>query len=265
LGATGIERSAIESATGFRARWGPARLEDLPAYLDRGHAERTMRFPRWERLEMSSVWSVPMTMITGVVVGLLTSWPIGLATAVAILTSITLLFTILRHVPVQGPRRWLTYVTLWVVQGGSVLALLAATGGWSTRAATVVAVATLAEVLMLSLDVAGTTPWYASTINTFRNPHRIELDEAACTGAAQCVLVCPSDVLKMDGERRKVVLESPDACVLCGACIVQCPEDALFFRYPDGSLVPPDTVRRTRLNMLGRRTIELRPPGGPDR
>ena len=79
----------------------------------------------------------------------------------------------------------------------------------------------------------------------------------ACTGAAECVLVCPRGVLAMDGPRRKVQIVRADDCIRCGACIVQCPDDALRFRYEDGRVVPPSTVRRTRVNMLGRRTIEL--------
>ena len=55
LAATGIERRLVEEATGWKPVWGPARLEDLPGFLARGlklrRAERTMRFPAWERLE----------------------------------------------------------------------------------------------------------------------------------------------------------------------------------------------------------------------
>lgn len=61
----------------------------------------------------------------------------------------------------------------------------------------------------------------------------------------------------MDGARRKVEVTAPDACILCGACIVQCPTDALQFRYDDGRVLEPQTVRRTRLNLMGKRAIRV--------
>lgn len=67
LCATGVERRRITEATGFNTRWGPARLEDLPAFLDRGarvfKGERFMRFPLWERMEMATLWAAPTLVI----------------------------------------------------------------------------------------------------------------------------------------------------------------------------------------------------------
>jgi hypothetical protein len=67
LCATGVERRRITEATGFSTRWGPARLEDLPAFLDRGarvhKRDRFMRFPLWERMEMAAMCGIPMLAI----------------------------------------------------------------------------------------------------------------------------------------------------------------------------------------------------------
>ena len=49
----------------------------------------------------------------------------------------------------------------------------------------------------------------------------------------------------------------PGNCVQCGACIVQCPEDALLFRYNDGRVVEPATIRSTRMNLAGQRRIAV--------
>jgi ferredoxin len=70
-------------------------------------------------------------------------------------------------------------------------------------------------------------------------------------------MVCPRDVLQMTGRARKVTIARPDQCIQCGACIVQCPEDALRFRYDDGRVVEAATIRGTRMNMLGRRSVEV--------
>jgi ferredoxin len=61
----------------------------------------------------------------------------------------------------------------------------------------------------------------------------------------------------MDGKRRVVTIVRPGQCIQCGACVVQCPESALRFRYADGSVVEADTIRRTRMNMVGKRTIRV--------
>jgi NAD-dependent dihydropyrimidine dehydrogenase PreA subunit len=116
--------------------------------------------------------------------------------------------------------------------------------------------AAIVATAVLSTDLAGTTPWHGSYINTFHNEAHVDLVEERCTGAAECVQVCPRDVLAMNGHRRKVEIRRPEQCIQCGACIVQCPEDALRFRYDDGRIVEAATIRRTRMNMVGRRTVE---------
>ena len=42
-------------------------------------------------------------------------------------------------------------------------------------------------------------------------------------------------------------------CEQCGARVVQCPTDVLAFTNPDGERVPPEAIRRHKLNLLGRR------------
>jgi NAD-dependent dihydropyrimidine dehydrogenase PreA subunit len=130
-------------------------------------------------------------------------------------------------------------------------------GGGASAHHVLVGVASAAAMAILSIDLAGTTPWYGSYINTFRNRAQIELVADRCTGAADCVQVCPRGVLEMNGAVRKAEIVRPDDCIQCGACIVQCPTDALRFRYDDGRIVEPATIRRTRMNMVGRRTVEV--------
>jgi NAD-dependent dihydropyrimidine dehydrogenase PreA subunit len=261
LAATGIERRAITAATGWRARWGPARLEDLPAFLARGCRSdrrwRFMRFPAWERIEMASVWALPMTLTAGLIFGLIGGWSVLAATLLLIWSVVPALFMAVPHWPVRGRSRWLVFAGAaaagFAVAGGALALLGALTSGHLILAA----LAAAATTGVLAIDFAGTTPWYPSYINSFRNLPAITLAEDRCTGAADCVQVCPRDVLAMDGKRRKVHVNRPDQCITCGACVVQCPSDALHFRYPDGRIVEPATVRSTRLNMLGRRTISV--------
>jgi NAD-dependent dihydropyrimidine dehydrogenase PreA subunit len=261
LAATGIERRRIRESTGWKPVWGPARLEDLPAFLQHGlrvrSSERYMRFPLWERLEMALTWAMPMALIGAVVLELAANLTVAVAAALGIAANVFGMFAALPWLRVTGRLRWLTHGAFAI--GGFALSagLLLATSDASARSLTGVGIACAASMGLLMLDLAGTTPWYPSTINSFKNSFDIELIPDSCTGAAECVQVCPREVLKMDGPRRKVTIGAPERCIRCGACIVQCPEDALRFRFEDGRVVEPATVRSTRLNLLGRRSIRL--------
>ncbi len=81
----------------------------------------------------------------------------------------------------------------------------------------------------------------------------VQLLEDRCTGKAMCEQVCPKNCFEVDNKLHKAVIVAGHECVQCGACIVQCPEDALVFTYPDGRTIEPADIRRYKLNMLGER------------
>ncbi|MGD2252526.1 MAG: ferredoxin family protein [Anaerolineales bacterium] len=56
---------------------------------------------------------------------------------------------------------------------------------------------------------------------------RIQLDPDKCTGIWECYEVCPVACWKPDFAASKVILERPEDCIACGACVLQCPEDAI--------------------------------------
>jgi NAD-dependent dihydropyrimidine dehydrogenase PreA subunit len=258
LAATGIQPFKIEQATGCESRWGPARLEDVTAFLDHGckvtREQRKMRFPLWERLEMALMWAVPMSAIALAAGWLIAGARVGWLTSGIVLAQVLSIFIALPRLPLVGAKRWWTYggAVLFGATLGMLLIVLSESAGW-VGAMTLFGLDVLAMGI-LSLDLAGTTPWYPGTINSLGNQFHLELVNERCTGAASCVQVCPCDVLAMNGARRKVEVRKLDACICCGACIVQCPEDALRFRFDDGRVVHPATVRATRVNMLGRRS-----------
>ncbi len=53
----------------------------------------------------------------------------------------------------------------------------------------------------------------------------IRLDQAACNGCRMCMTVCPHPVF--GALKRVVEIREPDLCIECGACVMNCPEDAL--------------------------------------
>jgi NAD-dependent dihydropyrimidine dehydrogenase PreA subunit len=204
------------------------------------------------------MWGVPMLAILLPILALFFGLSTVAAAGVSVAVVVFGLFGLLPWLHIQGHRRFLTFAgfaaTGALFSCGALFALGAAT---SAHLAVVIG-SSLAAMAILSIDLAGTTPWYGSYINTFHNNAHIELVTDRCSGAAECVQVCPRDVLKMNGRRRKVEINKPDQCIQCGACIVQCPEDALRFRYDDGRVVEAPTIRRTRMNLLGRRGVQVR-------
>jgi len=263
LCATGVERVRVEAATGFRARWGPARLEDLPAFLDRGRrvarGDRRMSFPLRERLEMAAAWGWLLLAAAVGVTLWIGGWRAAAGTAVAVVAGVAGLYAAVPRLPLAGHGRWPAFGAFAVAGATLGVLTLAALGAADGARPVVVAAAALVAVGLLALDFEGTTPWYVSALSESGRA-RVELVERRCTGAAACVQVCPRDVLAMDGRRRKVTVARPDACIRCAACIVQCPEDALRFRFEDDRVVEAATIRRTRLNLLGGRTVEVREP-----
>jgi NAD-dependent dihydropyrimidine dehydrogenase PreA subunit len=54
------------------------------------------------------------------------------------------------------------------------------------------------------------------------------LDARRCNGCRMCIEVCPHAVFAIEEKRARVV--DPDGCMECGACALNCPEQALAVR-----------------------------------
>jgi NAD-dependent dihydropyrimidine dehydrogenase PreA subunit len=59
---------------------------------------------------------------------------------------------------------------------------------------------------------------------------RLHYDPQRCAGIWECYEVCPVGCWIRDLERRVAILDDPDACIACGACVLQCPENAIELR-----------------------------------
>jgi NAD-dependent dihydropyrimidine dehydrogenase PreA subunit len=61
---------------------------------------------------------------------------------------------------------------------------------------------------------------------------KVEVDHSKCNGDSICVDVCPVAVFELQelpeypGEKKSVVVDN-DACIVCRACEVQCPTQAI--------------------------------------
>ncbi len=54
-----------------------------------------------------------------------------------------------------------------------------------------------------------------------------------CKGVWECYNVCPIGCWTPDYEGWVAVFHDAEKCIACGACVLQCPEDAIELKIPD--------------------------------
>jgi NAD-dependent dihydropyrimidine dehydrogenase PreA subunit len=275
LAATGIEGKIIHKKTGWRVLWGPVYATSIPQFLSGGLEKtvemRTVSFPWPQRLEMAFAWAFPVSLLSLLVfpfwregvlplVGFVWGW------AFLIFLSFPLYQGRLRT---KGKSVGLVFfdfgerglpILFWVLFMLGLVGYTTLAGAFSLALAFRWGLSSLIVVLILGLDLTGSSPVYKSGLHKDRLMG-IALDAERCKAAGFCKQVCPTDVFELDYDRRLASLPRAEKCVQCGACIVQCPFDALYFRSPKGDVVAPDTVRRFKLNLLGNRKVASRPAG----
>ncbi len=63
----------------------------------------------------------------------------------------------------------------------------------------------------------------------------IELNSGACTGCNTCVKACPHGVLELHSKKAMLVAE--DRCIECGACQLNCHDNAIVVTKGTGCLL----------------------------
>ncbi len=247
LAATGALALDVFRRCRWQVAFGPVQAEDLPAYLAAGEktdAMRRVRFGARERLEMAAAWAFPTAVLLGgLALALRPAWALPLvAGVVAMAVAVFALYDRLG----SARRLVLAAASLAIAVGGTLLA------GGGTGALVAAVLAPLGLTALLTFDYDGSTPIAGGSHFDDRG-HRITLDAERCEGVYRCWEVCPEACFEKLGPERKVALAHDDRCIRCGACIVQCPKDALFFEDTQGNRIPPDVIRRFKLNLLGKR------------
>lgn len=262
LAATGVIGLDVFRRSRWRVRFGPVRADDLPAYLARGgekdDAMRRVTFTARERLEMAAAWAAP----AGLLIGGLALWirPGWAAPLVALCAGLAVaVFAVFDRIPRHGRA---------LLASAGIAASLGAVSWTGGGAAAWIAALVAPPVLvgLLTFDHAGSTPLEGSG-HFDGQDWRITLDPDRCAGVYRCWEVCPEACFEKDETRHEAVLAHDERCVRCGACIVQCPKDALFFEDGAGRRIEPEILRRFKLNLLGKRSVAVPPPsdGAPSK
>lgn len=251
LAATGVEGKEVRRRTGWIVRFGPAEADDIPAYLaadkDKSPALRQVRWGARERFEMAAAWATPMSLVAGLLAVGHRLEAIALVWALALA-----IFFLFDRISLGESARKALFAAGGALGCAIVLAVTGTLGPWTMLAWTA---ASAAAVGILTFDYAGSSPTEAAGIFEEKD-FTVVLDEDRCKGAWSCVAVCPEAVFEKREADRKVEITAQDRCIRCGACLVQCPQDALSFASPDGRSVGPDTIRRFKLNLFGKRAAE---------
>jgi NAD-dependent dihydropyrimidine dehydrogenase PreA subunit len=251
LAATGVLAREVGQRCGWRVHFGPVYARDLPRYLAAGGEKtddmRRVRFGAAERLQMAAAWGGPMALAVGGAAAFLQpAWSLPL---VALAAGLALaVFGLYDHLP--DPRAPLFGALALIVACGATW--LAGGGGAALVGA---AAACVGMTALVTFDYEGNTPTVGASFFEHRR-WRITLDEEACRGVYQCWQVCPEACFEKRDDARKVDLAHDERCIRCGACIVQCPMDALAFEDESGTRVDPAVIRRYKLNLLGKRTVD---------
>lgn len=260
LSATGVQAREVSQRCGWKLRFGPVYAEDLPRYLAQHEKKsdemRRVRFGMAERLEMAVAWAAPTSLVFAGLAALLR--PVWCLPVVALAWALAIaVFMIYDRIP--GPRR--------LIFAGSAIVLSLTCVGLAGAGLAGLSAATVASALLsvvLTYDYSGSTPVEGGSHFEERR-WTVTLDRERCKGIYSCWEVCPESCFEKPssqngGGERKVELAHPEHCIACGACVVQCPEDALYFEDEKGMRVEPDTIRRFKLNLMGRRAVATSDP-----
>lgn len=268
LAAAGIEAKVIKKKTGWNVLWGPVHAKDIRTFVENDYRKssgmKEVFFPLSCRIEMAIAWAFPVSIVAATVLA-----PFSLATAFLvtmmvwglsflIYATFPLYHRMLRHD--AGTSNHFDFehggfqLLLWLVLFGAIISYSLWSGRFGWRFLLFWGILSFITVFILCLDLMGSTPVYKSGLHEDRL-FKIVLDKGKCRTAGICEQVCPRNCYQISGKPRVISIPGIRRCVQCGACIVQCPFDALSFENQRGEKIAPEQMRKFKLNLLGKRYL----------
>lgn len=246
LAANGVNIWSLRDRSGWRPRFGPAHIKDLAAFLKGGkpRAEREQRlvtFGLKDRLVMGTNLGFNVSLLLILPLALGSVWVAGLWWK-----TVPLLF--LLSVACSALVFWLPGKV--GVQKGLSLGLLAAAvfvvaanahglGPWPMLGWTVWLTALAAFV---GYDLPAWSPLWRQDARELvlgvKTTH-VEVVPEKCISCHLCDVVCPVGVFGQNPETKKFEVVNLEACIACGACIENCPTDAIVNNFREGGCACP--------------------------
>ncbi|MCE7733398.1 MAG: copper oxidase [Candidatus Heimdallarchaeota archaeon] len=264
LAATGIEPRIIHQKTGWSGIWGPTYAKDIIDYIDNQNQiqpnQRQVKFLIWERLELALAWAFLISTILYVILvwfsfkianmTFFLSWMI----TISIFLSFPWFEELLRSEKkvVYFEKGKLLVELVFSLFYTLLILLINIQVGLSRFETSILVVLSIIMILIIITDLKGLTPTYKSDLHEDRL-FTIKIHQDLCTGIGDCEMVCPRNCFEFVDEMEYVTIPRVNDCVQCGACIVQCPEDALYFENSKKEIIEANIIRKYKLNLLGKR------------
>lgn len=272
LSAPGIEAKIILQKTGWEVIWGPVYAGDIPDFiksnLKKSPEMREVKFTWIQRLEMAIAWAFLISVISAFLMSIL--WRPAIPALIPLIWGLS--FLIYLSFPLynswlasEGERIRIGFISfdlkhgvlsllLWIILSFAIVSynffvdtlILQHILGWE--------IISLVVISVLIFDLIGSTPVYKG--GEKERGMAITVNESKCKGAGFCEQVCPRNCHEITGGKQTTISRA-DKCVKCGACIVQCPFDALYFTNPAGRILSPEIIRRFKLNLKGNRVVKV--------
>lgn len=251
LAATGVIAREVERRSRWQVKFGPVYASDIARYLAQ-HEKKTddmrhVRFGIGQRLEMAITWAVPMTLVAAI--------PILLLRPAWLLPMVAMVWCLAIAVFTLYDRIFSERFLYLAIAASSVSLALATIAGGGLAALVAAPLASIAFSALLTYDYTGSTPIEGGSHFEEARWH-ITLNPDRCKGVYFCWQVCPEACFEKREDVRKIEIAHGDRCIRCGACVVQCPTDALSFEDLTGRRIEPETIRRFKLNLLGKRSVK---------
>lgn len=272
LAATGIEAKEIKKKTGWNVVWGPVYARDIPLFIKKELKKtsdiRQVKFNLIQRFEMAVAWAFPISVVTVIII--ISFWRQAVPYLILMIWGLSLLIFLAfplysRWLQTGGKMVGLIFFDFGrgggqlILLGVIILGLVAYSfliGDFSWGFILRWGIASLTVILVLSIDLEGSTPVYKSGLLEGRLL-KIVLDGERCKGVGFCEVVCPRNCYELDNNHHVATIPGAERCIQCGACIVQCPFNALYFENVHGGIIKPEDIRRFKLNMMGKRLVKV--------
>ncbi len=266
LAAAGVWDKQITQKTGWKVIWGPVDIDDVPDFLQQNYQKtRSMaavKFPLFSRIEMFFAMAFSLSMIALPVSYLffpeLLPFTLGCIWIFSLI--IFLLFPFYKFL-FQNRNSWLNIIKQMlfpIILWAAFIIFVHETNFLGLRATFSFANMALISFIVavtISFDLRGTTPLFFSAVHP--SHFQLYLDLKKCRGDGRCEEVCPRNCHLVDRKNHTSKLQNLEQCLLCGACVIQCPFDALDFRGKNGFQLSPADVRQQRLNLMGKRKKKI--------